>query len=158
MKDLHDIGKQMIAGELTKEERRVAGRVIGIVGYRLAVVVVLLWAFGVFEPMRLGGGFAFADDVHQQTNEAIAPLSERLQKVEHTLRDQVDETKRLRDLFNSEKLANLESKMIESKIRQCKADTDTARSYFRERVLEFRRQIADVAPGRAINEPSCAEL
>jgi hypothetical protein len=157
-----NLGRRVLFGDMTKEETRVLGKAIAIYGYRVATVVVILWMFGMFDRFRLGGGFAFAEDVKINTQTVVAaavePLTQRLDAFEKAMSKQALETKQLRDLVVSEKLANLESKLIESKIRQCKADTDTARSYFRERVSEFKKQIQDLTPDRQLHEPSCAEL
>lgn len=66
MAKLLELAATAVSGDATPDERKAAQQLFARFGWRVVVVLALLWGFGLGEPMRLGSGFAFADDVDKK--------------------------------------------------------------------------------------------
>lgn len=123
MKDAFEFLAKLLADELTVEERRVGWKLLSTVGYRVVMIFVTCWGYGVFQIFGWGDGFARADDVEKRIEEAIRPVFEQQKR-------QGDTLLALRGLLN-EQLASTAATEIRYLVAKRCPETDP---YERERI------------------------
>jgi septal ring factor EnvC (AmiA/AmiB activator) len=116
----------------------------------VGVVAVLSWSVTPW-------GFALASDVDKKVAAAIDPFNRKLQELSGKLDDNARETQQLQQAVQSLTISSLEAKLVDTQIRKCRADSDSAREYFRGLVLEYERQYEAIRHTR-FNTPACKDL
>jgi hypothetical protein len=74
MKELAQFVLKLALGGLTDEERQLGYKLLTTFGYRLLMVFLMCWAYGVFEIIGGSRGFAHADNVDQKIKTAVEPI------------------------------------------------------------------------------------
>lgn len=74
MKELAQFLMKLVLGGLTEEERQLGYKLLTTFGYRLLMVFLICWAYGVFEIVGGGEGFAHAENVEKQIADAVQPI------------------------------------------------------------------------------------
>jgi hypothetical protein len=132
--ELRQLAKAAITGDgLTKEEGRLAGRLLFTYGWRASAFAFFLWSLGALERFGVGGGFVYAADAT---------------KFETKLREQSTEVRAInRRLLESDIMVTLKE--------SCAAPQ---KEYFRQRLREQQRDYAGLNNDRELSLPSCETL
>lgn len=129
--EIKTVIKAAIAGEgPTKEEAKLAGRMLFTYGWRISAFAFAYWALGGFERWGLGAGFAFA----QETKHAQVSLEGRLTAIERR---------------------QLEADIMSTLKERCAAPS---KDYFRERLNALQRDYSEMNKGGPLPLPTCEEL
>lgn len=150
LKELGSLFVSSVSSDVSPEDRKAARRVFVKVGWRVAICVALFWAFGLFESVGWGGGFARASDMDEKIAAATRPIAEQVAK-------QSQAVKNLTDIVN-EQLAN----SVAAEIRRltgnrCKEPSPSERERL-IREIERKQDEYYAIKDRYYTSPGCADL
>jgi len=104
--------------------------------------------------LPLLGRVAWADEQDRKIDEKIHVA---IQPIETRIVDLSVKQDRMNDLLQRKLQADLDEKIVQTKILQCKAKTDDAVAYFRQRVQEFVDQYNQLTGRYDKRPPTCGD-
>lgn len=81
LKEIAGLFVSALHSDVSPEDRKAARRVFVKVGWRVAIALALFWAYGLFDFLGLGGGFAKAEDIKAKIDAATQPLKQSLDQL-----------------------------------------------------------------------------